>query len=75
MLKINKSKNLEKINSSLKDIEIRLKKIKLSEEDWKNFIEKFTYNTNAIEGSKLTLKQVKKILNKKELGDYKKEKM
>ena len=64
MLKINKSKNLEKINSSLKNIEIRLKKIKLSEEDWKNFIEKFTYNTNAIEGSKLTLKQVKKILAK-----------
>lgn len=36
----------------------------LSEEDWKRFSEIFTYNTNAIEGSELNQKEVKKILEK-----------
>ena len=34
----------------------------LSEEDWKNFTELFTYNTNAIEGSQVNEKEVKEIL-------------
>lgn len=35
----------------------------LSESDWTKFIETFTYNTNAIEGSTVTLADVKKIFN------------
>ena len=34
----------------------------LSEEEWKEFSELFIYNTNAIEGSEATLKEVKDIL-------------
>jgi len=34
----------------------------LSEQDWKRFSEIFTYNTNAIEGSKLNQKEVKDLL-------------
>lgn len=34
----------------------------LSEKDWKLFSEVFTYNTNAIEGSKLNQKEVKDVL-------------
>ena len=34
----------------------------LSEEEWKLFTELFTYNTNAIEGSEINQKEVKKIL-------------
>ena len=31
----------------------------LSEDDWKRFTEIFTYNTNAIEGSKVNQKKLK----------------
>jgi len=41
-----------------------LKVIHLSESDWKAFSGLFTYNTNAIEGSKLTNKEVKEIIEK-----------
>src|SRR3989344_9296948 len=34
----------------------------LSEDDWKRFTEVFTYNTNAIEGSKVNQKEVEGIL-------------
>jgi len=47
-------KNLEK--------EIPIKISHLSEKDWKFFSELFTYNTNAIEGSKLNQREVKDIL-------------
>ncbi len=43
--------------------EIPLKISHLSEEDWEKFSKLFTYNTNAIEGSKITQKEVKEILD------------
>lgn len=36
----------------------------LSAEDWRKFTELFTYNTNAIEGSEVTQKEVEEILEK-----------
>jgi len=44
--------------------EIPLKIFHLSEQDWKEFSKIFTYNTNAIEGSKLNQKEVKELLEK-----------
>ncbi len=44
--------------------QIPLKISHLSEKNWKIFSELFTYNTNAIEGSELTKKEVKEILEK-----------
>ncbi len=44
--------------------EIPLKIAHLSEQDWRVFSELFTYNTNAIEGSKLNQKEVKNLLEK-----------
>lgn len=40
--------------------QIRIKH--LSEQEWEKFTELFTYNTNAIEGSEVTQKEVKEIL-------------
>lgn len=45
----------------------------LSEEQWTLFSKVFTYNTNAIEGSKLNSKEVKDILEKDEWPDKSKE--
>ncbi|MCK5107259.1 MAG: Fic family protein [Nanoarchaeota archaeon] len=45
----------------------------LSEKDWANFSKLFTYNTNAIEGSKLTKKEVKEILDEDKWPDKSKE--
>jgi Fic family protein len=45
-------------------VEADLKIVHLSEADWKKFSEVFSYNTNAIEGSELTLKETEKIINK-----------
>ena len=53
---IKKIKALEK--------EIPLKIAHLSEQDWKEFSKIFTYNTNAIEGSKLSQEEVKELLEK-----------
>ena len=44
--------------------EIPLKITHLSEKDWKEFSKIFTYNTNAIEGSKLNQEEVKDLLGK-----------
>ncbi len=44
--------------------EANLRVIHLSEKDWETFSKLFTYNTNAIEGSKLNSKEVKEILDK-----------
>ena len=51
---------------SIKKIEsqIPIKISHLSKKDWKVFSEIFTYNTNAIEGSRLSQKEVKNILEK-----------
>jgi len=55
-----KEKDIKKINN----ISLPLKIRHLSEEEWQGFIEVFTYNTNAIEGSEVTQKEVEQILEK-----------
>jgi len=42
----------------------------LSEKDWLDFAEKFTYDTNAIEGSTITYTQVKDIVEKQKWPKY-----
>ncbi|MBU1199612.1 MAG: Fic family protein [Nanoarchaeota archaeon] len=61
--------------TSIKAIEkqIPLKIEHLSEQDWTTFSELFTYNTNAIEGSKLNKKEVKDLLEKDKWPDKSKE--
>lgn len=61
--------------ASIKRIEseIPIKISHLSERDWKIFSELFTYNTNAIEGSKLNQKEVKDLLEKDKWPDKSKE--
>ena len=46
------------------EAQIPLKISHLSESHWKKFSKLFTYNTNAIEGSKLTQEEVKNLLEK-----------
>ena len=60
---------------SIKEIEseIPLKIAHLSEKQWEAFSEIFTYNTNAIEGSKLNQKEVKDLLEKDKWPDKSKE--
>ena len=53
--------------------EITIKISHLSEQDWKIFSEIFTYNTNAIEGSKLNQKEVNDILEGDKWPDKSKE--
>ncbi len=55
------------------EAEIPLKIAHLSEKEWVIFSEIFTYNTNAIEGSKLSQKEVKNLLEKDEWPDKSKE--
>lgn len=45
----------------------------LSEEDWKKFVETFTYDTNAIEGSTVTKGEVRNILEENKWPDRSKE--
>ena len=60
---------------SIKKIEkeIHLKISHLSEKQWELFSELFTYNTNAIEGSKLNQKEVEDLLEKDKWPDKSKE--
>ena len=60
---------------SIKKIEkeIPLKISHLSEKQWELFSELFTYNTNAIEGSKLNQKEVEDLLEKDKWPDKSKE--
>ena len=44
------------------EAKIPVKIMHLSEKQWLDFSESFTYNTNAIEGSKLTDKEVKEVI-------------
>lgn len=55
------------------EAEIPVKIHHLSERDWKVFSEIFTYNTNAIEGSKLNQKEVKDLLENDKWPDKSKE--
>ncbi len=41
---------------------VQIKLAHLSEEDWKNFTEDFTYDTNAIEGSTVSKDEVRQVL-------------
>ena len=51
----------------------QFKVLHLSEEEWQRFSEVFTYNTNAIEGSKLNQKEVKELLEEDKWPDKSKE--
>ena len=61
--------------SQIKQLEkdIPLKISHLSESDWKAFSEIFTYNTNAIEGSRLNQKEVNNLLEYDKWPDKSKE--
>ena len=64
----------EEITSIKKtEAEIPLKISHLSEHDWKEFSETFTYNTNAIEGSMLSQEEVKELLEEDKWPDKSKE--
>jgi len=49
-----------------KKLDKKIEIIHLQESHWQIFTENFTYNTNAIEGSKVAKPEVKKLLEKKE---------
>ncbi len=51
---------IEEITLLTTKVEIKL--AHLSEEDWKNFTEDFTYDTNAIEGSTISKNEVRQVL-------------
>ncbi len=53
---------IEEIKALEKKIPIKISH--LSEQDWKEFSTIFTYNTNAIEGSRLSQEEVKNLLEK-----------
>jgi len=60
---------IEKLKDFEKQIEIKhLQKI-----NWLNFTEEFTYNTNAIEGSTVTLGEVRQLVEKKDFPGNKDE--
>lgn len=52
---------------------IPLKVSHLSEGDWRNFSKTFTFNTNAIEGSKLNIAEVRELLDKDKWPDKSKQ--
>jgi Fic family protein len=60
MLTKEELKHLQKLR-----FDIGLEVSHLSEDDWHYFTESFTYNTNAIEGSTVTLREVKSIIKGK----------
>jgi len=62
---------IEQIRALEKSIPLKI--AYLSERDWKVFSEIFTYNTNAIEGSKLSQKEVNDLLEKGKWPDKSKE--
>jgi Fic family protein len=62
---------LKELESLTSDKEIRI--IHLSEAEWQRFTEIFTYNTNAIEGSKVGKNEVRDLLEKNKLPEKSKE--
>ena len=64
-------RELDEIKKLQKNISINIEHF--SEDKWKQFSKLFTYNTNAIEGSTLNLKDVKSILEKDLWPDKSKE--
>ena len=70
--------HFELTNKEIKEIkllekEIPIKISHLSEQDWRLFSELFTYNTNAIEGSRLNQKEVNDLLERDKWPDKSKE--
>ncbi len=59
-----KTKEIEEIKSLEASGDIKV--LHLTEKDWEEFTKAFTYDTNAIEGSTVTLSQVSDILEKDE---------
>ncbi len=53
-------REINEINLLTTKVEIKL--AHLGEEDWKNFTEEFTYDTNAIEGSTVSKEEVRQVL-------------
>ncbi|MCK4670238.1 MAG: Fic family protein [Nanoarchaeota archaeon] len=64
-------KEIRYIEKIEKNLPLKIKH--LSEKDWTKFSELFTYNTNAIEGSRLDKKEVKDLLEKDKWPDKSKE--
>lgn len=62
---------IEKIKALEKEIPLKISH--LSEQDWKEFSKIFTYNTNAIEGSRLSQEEVRGLLEKDKWPDKSKE--
>ncbi len=62
---------IDQIRSLEKNIPLKI--THLSESDWTTFSQIFTYNTNAIEGSKLNQKEVNNLLEKDKWPDKSKE--
>lgn len=56
------SKEKEMISSLVKDLDLKVEH--LSERNWLEFMESFTYDTNAIEGSAITASEVKDIVER-----------
>lgn len=56
-----------------KKFDFKIKVEHLQKLDWKKFTEIFTYNTNAIEGSTVDLKEVRDLISKKDLPEDKEE--
>ncbi len=54
---------IEKIENLITNKEIKIRH--LNEEEWKEFTELFTYNTNAIEGSTITLQETSELVEHK----------
>ena len=52
---------------------VKMKLAHLSEDNWVNFTEEFTYDTNAIEGSTVSKKEVKQVLEDREWPEKSKE--
>jgi Fic family protein len=64
-------KELDEIRGLEKQIPLKISH--LSKKDWDTFSKIFTYNTNAIEGSKLSIKEVDDLLGKDKWPDKSKE--
>lgn len=56
-----------------KKFDFKIKVEHLQKLDWKKFTGIFTYNTNAIEGSTVSLKEVKDLVNKRDVPEDKEE--
>jgi len=54
-------------------VEAKARKARLGKREWEKFVEDFTYNSNAVEGSAITRREVKEILRENQWPGKKKE--